>query len=246
MKIAEQMRHLAELSNENKQIRDENTQLKEQNKKLEERIERLEALLASKVDTRSSKKPVFTENYSLERNKLGNQDSDKKRRWKSTGRKPREAKEHLFSDTIAVFPEGMDRGRCIHHRFQSAWRIVDGKAVYLRYDIRDLPDSTSLPLPSGIRNSRSEFGMEVIPGKACCTWIFSTANHVLFRCGVSRKKTEATTVLGAFFGGIGVPDDYVAYKSLFSEHQLCWAHLIRKAIKLVLQNPDETQYAETR
>ena len=39
-------------------------------------------------------------------------------------------------------------------------------------------------------------------------------------------------------------DDYAAYKNLFSEHQLCWAHLIRKAIKLVLQNPDETEYAE--
>ena len=29
---------------------------------------------------------------------------------------------------------------------------------YLRYDIRDLPDSTSLPLPPGVRNSRCEFG----------------------------------------------------------------------------------------
>jgi len=80
--------------------------------------------------------------------------------------------------------------------------------------------------------------------RTCYTWIFSTAKHVLFRCGVSRKKTEATSVLDAFFGGIGVTDDYAAYKSLFSEHQLCWAHLIRKAIKLVLQNPDETKYAE--
>jgi hypothetical protein len=50
--------------------------------------------------------------------------------------------------------------------------------------------------------------------------------------------------LGDTFDGIGVTDNYAAYKSLFSEHQLCWAHLIRKAIKLVLQNPDETQYAE--
>ena len=80
--------------------------------------------------------------------------------------------------------------------------------------------------------------------KACYTWIFSTAEHVLFRCGVSRKKSEATSVLGDFFDGIGVTDDYAAYKHLFSKHQLCWAHLIRKAIKLVLQNPDETEYAE--
>ena len=136
--------------------------LKEQNKKLAARINRLEALLATKVDAKSSKKPVFAENYSLDRNKLGNQDSDKKPPKKSTGRKPAEAKEHLVSDTIEVFPQDVDRDLCIHHRFQSAWRIVDGKAVYLRYDIRDLADSTSLPLPLGVRNSRSEFGMEVI------------------------------------------------------------------------------------
>ncbi len=263
----------------------------------------------------SSRSLFFTENYSLGRNKLGKQDSAKKPRKKSTGRRPREAKEHLVSDTIEIFPQSVDRDQCVHHRFQFAWRIVDGKAVYLRYDIRDLQDSKSLPLPPGVRNSRSEFGMEVIlilgflhywigvsqenairtmnfftgldlsksqadsllnqladdweqqhdtiaelialqmivyidetgwkvGTKACYTWIFSTAEHVLFRCGVSRKKTEATSVLGESFAGIGVTDDYAAYKSLFSEHQLCWAHLIRKAIKLVLQNPDETEYAE--
>ena len=157
-RIAELSKLVAEVTQENQQLREENKQIKD----LKERIERLEALLASKVDTKSSKKPVFTENYSLERNKLGNQDSDKKPPKKSTGRKPREAKEHLVSDTIEVFPPDIDRSQCIHHRFQSAWRIVDGKAVYLRYDIRDLADSTNLPLPPGIRNSRSEFGMEVI------------------------------------------------------------------------------------
>ena len=79
--------------------------------------------------------------------------------------------------------------------------------------------------------------------KSCYTWVFSTAMHVLFRCGVSRKKEEATAVLGDAFAGIGVTDDYNAYKKLFSKHQLCWAHLIRKAIKLVLQHSDQPQYA---
>ena len=60
--------------------------------------------------------------------------------------------------------------------------------------------------------------------KSCYTWVFSTAMHVLFRCGVSRKKDEATAVLGDSFDGIGVTDDYVAYKNLFSKHQLCWAN----------------------
>ena len=67
---------------------------------------------------------------------------------------------------------------------------------------------------------------------------------MLYRCGVSRKKTEATAVLGDSFAGIGVTDDYAVYKNMFSEHQLCWAHLIRKAIKLMLQNSEKTEYAE--
>ena len=75
------------------------------------------------------------------------------------------------------------------------------------------------------------------------TWVCSTTMHVLFRCGVSRAKTEAAAVLGAPFAGIGVTDDYAAYKSLFTQHQLCWAHLIRKAIKLALQHPDHPEYA---
>jgi hypothetical protein len=79
--------------------------------------------------------------------------------------------------------------------------------------------------------------------KSCYTWVFSTTMHVLFRCGVSRAKSEAAAILGESFAGIGVTDDYAAYKSLFTQHQLCWAHLIRKAIKLALQHPDHAEYA---
>ena len=60
---------------------------------------------------------------------------------------------------------------------------------------------------------------------------------------MSRAKTEATAVLGESFAGIGVTDDDAAYKCLFTRHQLCWAHLIRKAIKLALQHPDHPEYA---
>ena len=102
LKISEQAEALAALTKEIEL-------LKEQNKKLAERIKRLEALLAAKVDAKSSKKPVFTENYSLDRNKLGSQNSDKKPPRKSTGRKPAEAKVHLVSDTIEVFPQDVDR-----------------------------------------------------------------------------------------------------------------------------------------
>ena len=77
---------------------------------------------------------------------------------------------------------------------------------------------------------------------SCYTWAFSTAMHVLFRCGVGRGKAEAEAILGQSFEGIGVTDDYGAYQFLFLDHQLCWAHLLRKAIKLMLQHPDEAAY----
>jgi transposase len=78
--------------------------------------------------------------------------------------------------------------------------------------------------------------------RSCYTWVFSTMMYVLFRCGVGRGKAEA--VLGEFFAGIGVTDDYPVYQNLFGQHQLCWAHLLCKAIKLALQHPDEKSYAE--
>ena len=66
--------------------------------------------------------------------------------------------------------------------------------------------------------------------------------HVLFRCGVGRGKAKAQKIIGEKFRGIGVTDDYGAYKYLFNKHQLCCAHLLRKAIKLMLQHPDRQEY----
>ncbi len=62
--------------------------------------------------------------------------------------------------------------------------------------------------------------------QSCYCWVFSTAMHVLFRCGVSRGKEEAETVLGEEFSGRGVSDDDSACRTLFSDHQLRWAHLL--------------------
>jgi len=78
--------------------------------------------------------------------------------------------------------------------------------------------------------------------KSCYTWIFSTLSTVLYKCGVGRGKAVLTEVLGEHFDGIGVTDDYSAYQSQFTEHQLCWAHFLRKAIALSLRNPENGQY----
>jgi len=279
---------------------------------LEEELDGLKELIAKKAAAKSSKTP----NFSLDRNKRNKQ--KKKNNNKSTskrGRKKQQAKLERVAEEHKVFPEGVDPKTCELRRTQFAWRLVDGKAIYVAYHIYAPSDAKEVPLPSGLRNSRSEFGIEIIlilaflhywigvsldhagqimnfftglelpksqaesllkqlardwdeqydtiaelialqmivyidetgwkvGDKSCYTWVFSTTMHVLFRCGVSRKKDEATTVLGDDFAGIGVTDDYAAYKSMFSQHQLCWAHLIRKAIKLALQHPDQQEYAD--
>jgi transposase len=278
-------------------------------KQLEAQIEELKRLLHGKALAKTAKQPKFSENYSLDKN-IGK----KRRRKKSTGRRKRDAKRSMIQDVSDVYHSGVDRKKCTLRREHFAWRIIDGKATYIAYRIYDLPDSKKLPLPAGLRSSRSEYGIEIIlilaflhywvgvsldhacetmrfftglelsksqadsllsqlasdwnreydtiaelialqtivyidetgwkVGKrSCYTWVFSTAMHVLFRTGVGRGKAEAEQVLGTFFDGIGVTDDYGAYKSLFSRHQLCWAHLIRKAIKLALQHPKEKEYA---
>ncbi len=278
-------------------------------KLLEAEIEELKRLLNGKALAKAAKKPKFSENYSLDKN-IGK----KRRRKKSTGRRKKDAKRSLIQDISDVYQAGIEREKCVLRREHFAWRIIDGKATYIAYRIYDLPNSKKLPLPSGLRSSRSEFGIEIIltlaflhywvgvsidhacetmrfftglelsksqadsllsqlandwnreydtiaelialqtivyidetgwkvGRRSCYTWVFSTAMHVLFRTGVGRGKVEAEQVLGTFFNGIGVTDDYAAYKSLFSRHQLCWAHLIRKAIKLALQHPDEKEYA---
>ena len=170
--------------------------LKAKLKELEDKLAKLEALLASAAEVKSSKAPVFTENYSLDRNKT----NEKKPNKKSTGRKPAAAKRHLVTDTIKVFADGVDPAECIFHRTQFAWRIVDGKAAYLQYEIYDLPDSTDLPLPPGLRNNRSEFGMEIILVLAFLhNWIGMSIDNAMttmnFFTGLNLAKSQADSLL---------------------------------------------------
>ena len=128
---------------------------------MEEKLEQLQALLLSKAESKAAQKPNFTENYSLGKNTLQNQ--DKKKNKNKPGRKPQYAKRDRASEYVDVYPDGVDRKKCLLHRSQFAWRILDNnKAVYVRYDIYDLPDSRDLPPAQGVRNSRTEFGIEII------------------------------------------------------------------------------------
>ena len=288
-------------------------QIKEQQEQIEAlsaENKKLKALLKQQGDKKGAKPPKFKENYSVERH---TSQAKSKRGQQATGRRPQESKLKFVDCFVDVYADGIAKSLCVERRCQYVWRIIDGKAQYIGYRLFAPPTSESLPDIEGVRNSWSEYGVEIIlivaylhywvgisldhacgvvqffTGLAltksqanalleqlsrdwqeqydiiaellayqlviyvdetgwqvgahrCYTWAFSTTLHVLFRCGVSRGKAEAQAILGEQFAGIGVTDDYGAYQSLFSDHQLCWAHLLRKAIKLMLQHPKEPKY----
>ena len=78
--------------------------------------------------------------------------------------------------------------------------------------------------------------------KSCYTWVFDAIGWVYYCCGVGRGQEVLSGVLGGHFSGIGVTDDYVCYEHAFSQHQLCWAHFLRKAAELMLRNPANQSY----
>ena len=279
-------------------------------KELKKEIRELKKLLVEKAKSKDAKPPPEASNYSVSRHE---QKKKKRKHKNSTGRKPKAGKQKRAAETVDLYWHGARKKQCVLRREQFVWRLIDGKATYIQYRIFDLPDSRDLPTVDGARNSRCEYGIEVLitlaylvywtgmsidkacgilrfftgldlsksqadsllsqlstdwqieydtiaelvtaaavlyidetgwkVGKhSCYTWIFSTLSAVLFRCGVGRGKAVLTEVLGEKFAGIGVTDDYSAYKTQFAEHQLCWAHFLRKAIAVSLRNPNNRQY----
>ena len=60
-------------------------------------------------------------------------------------------------------------------------------------------------------------------------WVMTgtETNDAVFSCGQSRGKGNAESLKGDSTH-IGISDDYGAYRTLFTHHQLCWAHPQRK------------------
>jgi hypothetical protein len=299
--------HIKRLEQRLNQVEAENAQLKETIKQLQETLKQY-------ADAKSSKPPKFGLNYSSQRNepKEKSKRQQKKSR-KPAGRKPKKDKPDQAHCVLPIYPEGVPTKKCIFIREQFVWRLLNHKAQYVHYKIYDLPNSQTPPSIPGVRNARSEYGIEFlvmlahhvywmglsidkarammefyteinIPKsqadkllyqlandweseykeiaeriaiasilyidetawklgkKSCYTWVFGTIADVYYRCGVGRGKEVLSEVLGDNFQGTGVTDDYAAYDSIFSRHQLCWAHFLRKAIELMLRHPTEKKY----
>jgi hypothetical protein len=73
-------------------------------------------------------------------------------------------------------------------------------------------------------------------------WAFLSEQVRVLLFGVHKDGATLQAVLDpATFAGVVVSDDAAVYGN-FSKSQKCWAHLIRKAIKLTLQDPDNAEY----
>lgn len=75
-------------------------------------------------------------------------------------------------------------------------------------------------------------------------WAFLSEQARLLFFGVHKDAETLAQILDpAVFAGIVVSDDAAVYAN-FSQSQKCWAHLLRKAIKLTLAAPDNAGYRQ--
>jgi transposase len=73
-------------------------------------------------------------------------------------------------------------------------------------------------------------------------WAFLSEKARLLLFGVHKDAATLQTLLDpATFAGIVISDDAAVYGH-FTQAQKCWAHLLRKAIKLTLQDPNNVDY----
>ena len=81
-------------------------------------------------------------------------------------------------------------------------------------------------------------------GSLHSVWAFLSENVRRLWFGVHKDAATLEQILDpATFGGIVISDDAAVYAH-FTHAQKCWAHLLRKAIKLTLLEPENAAYRE--
>jgi transposase len=75
-------------------------------------------------------------------------------------------------------------------------------------------------------------------------WAFLSEKVRVLLHGVHKDADTLKQILDpATFAGLVISDNAAVYAN-FSQSQKCWAHLLRKAIKLTLQQPDNQEYRQ--
>ena len=213
----------------------------------------------------------------------------------------------LAQRTEACFPEGVPAEDCQLSHTRPVWRLLDGRAVLVAYQIYRGPRNQYGKIAGVL--GRSEFGIEIVLeiayfvyvmglsfDKVCallqflqnlplaktqvdsllkrlsrhwqhefdvlCTllanslvvhtdetswsinsvWAFLSEKARVLFFGVNKDGDTLKEILDPqTFAGLVISDDAAVYAH-FSQAQKCWAHLLRKAIKLTLQEPNNQQY----
>ena len=79
--------------------------------------------------------------------------------------------------------------------------------------------------------------------KNCYTWGFKSLLHTLMVYGKNRAEDVLDKILPReLFRGTGITDCYQIYVDRFDKAQKCWAHLLRKILKLHLLYPKNKEY----
>ncbi len=77
----------------------------------------------------------------------------------------------------------------------------------------------------------------------CSLWAFASQWQRVFLFGCHKDDETLDAILPPdVFTGIGVSDDAAVYRDRFVQAQKCWAHLLRKAIRLALLYPRKKTY----
>lgn len=209
--------------------------------------------------------------------------------------------------TEKCFPAGVAEEDCWLSHTRVAWRLENGRAVLVAYEIYRARNGT-YGMVRGVLG-RSEFGVEIVIAisfqvhllglsfdqvcllmgfflklnlkksqvdalltqlarqwegefETLCTllansavvhtdetgwslksvWAFLSEKSRVVLFGVHKDAATLAMILNpAIFAGIVVSDDAAVYEN-FTQSQKCWAHLLRKAIKLTLVAPDNAEY----
>jgi len=270
-----------------------------------QRIDELEKKLGVPPPTAKVAQP-----FSMRAEEQRQQARGKKAKAKRKGRRGRfrtKDKIALAERSEPVFPEGVPPQECHLSHYRPVWRLENGRAVLIAYQIYRGPSGQYGQIPGVL--GRSEFGLEIVTeiaylvyigglsfDKVCMLLHFfqnlklkkSQANVLLYRLarhwerefevlctllanslvvhadetswslksvwaflsekarvllyGVPKDAETLRKILDPMtFAGILISDDAAVYEN-FTAAQKCWAHLLRKAIKLTLQDPSHADY----
>lgn len=79
--------------------------------------------------------------------------------------------------------------------------------------------------------------------EGCSLWTFASQLQRVFLFGCRKDADTLSAMLPPeVFTGVGVSDDAAVYRRRFVRGQKCWAHLLRKAIRLALWYPRKKKY----